>query len=418
MTSILAHDAVESPSPVEESLLILSYEESVSHNGLNTRMRGIARALAAQGKRVEIATPVYGGRARMTVTGPDGIRVHLIPVPDLLSKWRVPIVSRALSVICLTACIVRYLRRAKTRFAWIQSEQIYPFPAACLLARKWRARVILDDPSLLGRFVEEKLKRRRLLRPLLRRSVDTFENAAFRRAHCILCSSGRQAAEVSRRIRRAGTRVHRMCNGVDPAEFAVAPNGTTGNSIFFNASLPYYQNVAALRNLLKVFSHFEEQGFHDYSAVVVVNDAAALPPDLAGQIESNPRARLLSNQNSIVPWLQSCDFVLLPYEAGHTTTAGPRLKVFEALACGKIVLSTKEGLDEVGGCVDGRNVIVCADWLDMAHKTMDLIREGDTARKQAMRQEARRFVEIEYSWQTLVKAYEEIFETTTAKCQV
>ena len=146
---------------------------------------------------------------------------------------------------------------------------------------------------------------------------------------------------------------------------------------------------------------------------MVVNDAAAIASDLAATIESNPRVRLLSNQKSIVPWLQSCDFVLLPYEAGHTTTAGPRLKVFEALACGKIVLSTKEGLDEVAGCVDGRNVIVCSDWLDMARKTMALIPEGDTARKRMIRDEARRFVEAEYSWQSLTHAYEAIL-----KCQV
>jgi glycosyltransferase involved in cell wall biosynthesis len=145
----------------------------------------------------------------------------------------------------------------------------------------------------------------------------------------------------------------------------------------------------------------------------VVNDEASLPSDLAAAIRANSRVRLLSNQQSIVLWLQSCDLVLLPYEAGHMTTAGPRLKVFEALACGKIVLSTKEGLDEVVGCVDGKNVIVCSNWRDMARKAMALIQEGDTARKRTIREEARRFVEAEYSWLTLARAYEEVL-----KCEV
>jgi len=201
-----------------------------------------------------------------------------------------------------------------------------------------------------------------------------------------------------------------LCNGVDLREFTVSSNRGAENRIFFNCSLPYYQNTAALRNLLRVFAYFDEQGFGSYSAVVVVNDAAKLPSDCAAAIQANPRVRLLSNQKSIVLWLQSCDFVLLPYEAGHTTTAGPRLKVFEALACGKIVLSTKEGLDEVIGCVDGRNVILCSDWRDVARKTMALIQEGDTARKRMIRQEARRFVEAEYSWQTLARAYEEVLK--------
>jgi glycosyltransferase involved in cell wall biosynthesis len=403
--------AGDMPSPGDGSLLFISYEESSAHNGLNTRMNGIARALAARGRRVEIASPLYGGRARMTVTGRDGIRIHMIPVPDLLSRGRIPIVSRILSVICLTVCMVRHLRRIGARFAWIQAEQIYPFPAACLLAREWNAAVILDDPSRLGLFVEEKLKRRRILRPLLRKSVEALETSLFRRADCILCSSGRQAERIRRRIRASGTPVRRLCNGVDSEEFTVAAGVAAGNRVFFNCSVPYYQNTAALRNLLKIFSHFERQAFRDYSALVIVNDAAALPSDLAAAIRSNPRVRLLANQPSIVPWLQSCDLVLLPYEAGHTTTAGPRLKVFEALACGKIVLGTKEGLDEVAGCVDGGNVVFCSDWLDMADKTMALIREGDSARKRRMRDEARRFIEARYSWRSLAATYDSIRET-------
>lgn len=402
-----AADAEPPACAAAGAILFISYEPSSSHNGLNTRMNGIVHALAAQGRHVEIASPLYGGRARVTVTGRDGIRVHMIPVPDLLSKWRIPILSRILSVVCLTVCMVKRLRRIETRFAWIQAEQAYPFPAACLLAKEWGARVILDDPSLLGLFVEEKLKRRRILRPLLRRSVEAFETFLFKRADCILCSSNRQAQEIGRRTRGKRIQVRHLGNGVDPEEFTVAA-GAAQNRIFFNCSLPYYQNTAALRNLLKIFARFEEQTFRDYSALVVVNDAAALPPDVAAAIRSNPKVRLLSRQPSIVPWLQSCDLVLLPYETGHTTTAGPRLKVFEALACGKIVLGTKEGLDEVAGCVDGKNVVFCSDWLDMADKTMALIREGDSGRKRLIRDEARRFIESRYSWRNLAEAYDSI----------
>jgi len=409
-----AENIQEGPAPTEDPLLILTYEEPASHNGLNTRMRGLARALAARGRRVEIAAPVYGARTPQTSVDSDGIRLHLIPVPDLFTRGRIPIVTRALSVMCLTACLVRRLRQMETRYEWIQSEQIYPFLAAWWLARRWRSRVILDDPSLLGLFVEEKLQRHRVLRPLLRRGVDVFEKALFNRAHWVLCSSARQAAEIGTRVRGGATRVCRMGNGVDPQEFTSVPGDSPGNAIFFNCSVPYYQNTAALRNLLKIFAHFEEQGFRDYSAVVLVNDAAALPSDLAAAIRSHSRVRLRSNEKSIIPWLAGCDFVLLPYEAGHRTTAGPRLKVFEALACGKIILSTREGLDEVSGCIDGTNVIVCSDWRDMACKTMELIREGDSARKQKMRREARRLVEAEYSWGRLVKAYETIFDRGTA----
>jgi glycosyltransferase involved in cell wall biosynthesis len=390
------------------ALLIVSYEELSSHNGLNTRIKGIARELAAAGQRVEIAAPSYSGRKSEMPSHLAGIRVHTVPVPDLFSKWRIPIVTRALSVAFLTMCMVRRLRKSAGPFAWVQSEQVYPFLAACLLARKWKARVILDDPSLLGLFVEEKLRRRRVLRPLLKSAVERFETTLWRRADYILCSSQRTAGAIGKRVEGAKTKILRICNGVDLNEFTPGSSGGSGNRLFFNCSVPYYQNVAALRNFLKIVAHFEQKAFHNYSAIIAVNDAAALPPDAMHEIESNPRVRLLSNEKSLVPWLHESDLVLLPYEKGHLTTAGPRLKAFEAFACGKIVLGTREGFDEIPGCTDGQNVILCSDWLDMAGKTMGLITEGETPRKQRIRSEARTFAENEYSWQRLVKAYDPI----------
>ena len=396
----------ESDNRPDGALLMISYEELASHNGLNTRMKGIARELSAAGRRVEIAAPSYGGRELETSTSLAGIRIHTVPVPDLFSRWRIPIVTRALSVALLTLCMVRRLRKSAGPFAWVQSEQVYPFLAAWLLARRWQARVILDDPSLLGLFVEEKLRRRRVLRPLLKRAVERFETSLWRRADCILCSSQRTAGAIGRRVEGAKTTIVRICNGVDLNEFTVGPDGGPGNRLFFNCSVPYYQNVAALRNFLKIVAHFEREAFHNYSAIVAVNDATVLPPDVVHEIESNSRVRLLSNEKSLVPWLHASDLVLLPYEKGHLTTAGPRLKAFEAFACGKIVLGTSEGLDEIPGCIDGQNVILCSDWLDMAKKTMESISEGETPRKQKIRSEARQFAETEYSWQGLVKAYD------------
>ncbi len=394
--------------------MLVSYEELAAHNGLNTRIRGLVRALSAAGHRVEIAAPVYGRQSSASPADLDGIRVHTVPVPRPFPRWNIPIITRMVSVVFLTVALVRHLRRPPGRFAWVQSEQIYPFLACYLLARKWGAKVILDDPALQWLFVEEKLKRWRLAKWVVGKSVEAFEVALCKRADYILCSAERTARELGRRIEGAATRIRRLSNGVDLDEFPVDPDAGPGNRLFFNGSMPYYQNVAALRNFLKICAHFENQGFHDYSGIILVNDAAALPPDAVQAIATHPRLRLLSNQPSLAPWLHASDLVLLPYEKGHVTTAGPRLKVFEALACGKIILSTREGLDEIPGCVDGGNVILCSDWRDMAERTMELIAEGQSERKQALRRAARQLVESEYSWRSLVKAYEPLLGTPLA----
>jgi glycosyltransferase involved in cell wall biosynthesis len=284
---------------------------------------------------------------------------------------------------------------------------MYPFIASYMLARKWGARLIVDDPSLLGAFVGEKLKNWPLSGRLLRKVVEAFETLLYKRADCVICSSRRMIGRMRERL-GGSTVVCHLSNGVDLEEFTVSPNGGPGNRIFFNCSFPYYQNLAALRNLLRIVDYFDQHAFGNYSVLIIVNDATLVPADVMALIQPNPRVTLLSNQPSLVPWLHQCDLVLLPYEKGHFTTAGPRLKVFEALACAKVVLSTKEGIDGASGCVDGRNLIVCSDWQDMAAKTIDLISKASRHDIKNMGREARYLIESHYSWKRLVKVYEQI----------
>jgi len=394
-------------SGADGGVLIVSYEELSSHNGLNTRIKGIARALSAVGRHVEIASPSYSPRPGRPGSF-DGIRIHAVPMPDLFAKFRIPIVTRIVFVAFLTVCVIRHLGKSRNRFSLVQSEQLYPFIASYVLARKWGARLIVDDPSLLGAFVGEKLKNWPLSSRLLRKVVEAFEALLYKRADYIICSSQRMMGRMRRRLSGSKTVVCHLSNGVDLEEFTVSPNGGPGNRVFFNCSLPYYQNLAALRNILKIVDYFDKHAFGNYSVLVVVNDAALVPADIMGLIESNPRVTLSSNQPSVVPWLHQCDLVLLPYEKGHFTTAGPRLKVFEALACAKVVLSTKEGIDGVSGCVDGQNLIICSGWQDMAVKTIDLISNGRRHQMRTLGREARNLIQSHYSWKRLVKVYEQI----------
>jgi len=193
-----------SDSRPDESLLFISYEEFSAHNGLNTRMKGIARALAAGGRHVEIAAPACDGRATATPVEIDGIRVHTVPLPRLFSRGRIPVLSRALSVLALTVCMVRHFRASPDGFRHVQAEQVYPFMAAYLLARKWNATLILDDPSLLGLFVEEKLRHRWILRPLLKKAVERFETALWKRADCILFLAAHRRQDRRTSQRREG----------------------------------------------------------------------------------------------------------------------------------------------------------------------------------------------------------------------
>jgi glycosyltransferase involved in cell wall biosynthesis len=82
---------------------------------------------------------------------------------------------------------------------------------------------------------------------------------------------------------------------------------------------------------------------------------------------------------------------VVPLRAG----AGTRIKILEALALGKAVVSTSvgcEGLD----AVDGRDLLVADDPEEFARRVVHLLR--DPGRRRELGAHGRRLVESRYGW--------------------
>jgi sugar transferase (PEP-CTERM/EpsH1 system associated) len=100
--------------------------------------------------------------------------------------------------------------------------------------------------------------------------------------------------------------------------------------------------------------------------------------------------------NDVSPYYQESDIFVVPLRSG----GGTRLKILEAMALGRPVISTSvgcEGLD----VVDGQHLLIANDPKLFAEKTVQLIK--DKVLWERLVQNARALVENRYSWATIAE---------------
>ncbi|MHA1341269.1 MAG: glycosyltransferase [Promethearchaeota archaeon] len=395
---------------MSRKLLIISYEEFPSFIGLSSRIKGIAQSLIGCGFQLEIVAPCYSKKSKNHKIFLENLKIHRINMPNLFGRFQLPIISRLLFVLIYTIRVSGYYNKKKVEVSFVQSEQIYPFWSSYILGKKFKAEIILDEPTIFEDIIDHKLKKIKFIGYILKKLIKSFELIIYKMSNFIICSSEKTLFYVKNRI-NDNNKIYYIPNGVDINKFKFYKKNKFGNRIFFNCSLPYYQNIAALSNLIKIIKYFENNNFFNYFVQIIVNNKLLIPKELLDIMKSNDRVSILSGVNCLVPYIQKADMVVLPYERGHFSNAGPRIKTLEALACGKVVFSTLEGIDGLSGCIDGENIIICIDWIDMAKKIINIINSYDKTYKiNIIQNNARHFVEENYSWDKLVKAYDLILK--------
>lgn len=122
-----------------------------------------------------------------------------------------------------------------------------------------------------------------------------------------------------------------------------------------------------------------------------------------------PRTEALTSANVVVtgdvddirPYLAKAALCVVPLRSG----SGTRIKIFEAMAMGKAVVSTTMGAEGLP-VRHGENIILADDPADFAHHVIQLLR--DPPRRAQLGRAARQLVEQNYGWPSVAACFDQI----------
>lgn len=110
------------------------------------------------------------------------------------------------------------------------------------------------------------------------------------------------------------------------------------------------------------------------------------------------------------PYLADAAVYVVPLRMG----SGTRLKVLEAMAMGKAIVSTSRGVEGIA-LVPGRDALIADTPEDMARTVVALLRDPD--RRSALGHAARALAQSKYDWRQIIPAFERVYANPATRAQ-
>ena len=321
------------------------------------------------------------------------------PHPDLAFRYRAPALTRALE-------------------RWVREGAVAAIHIAGL-EMAWAVEGLLGRPSgerpvlVLDAFNAEYRLQARLFRAGLRHplrwpgalysgiqalKLRWYEAAVVRRADHVIAVSGPDARDLMA-LGRAHPPVV-ASNGVDTAFYR--PDVTSplllGEPAFvFTGSMDYRPNIDAVRWLAEAVWPRVRAALPEGRLWIV----GRRPAPTVRALAARPGIHVTGEVPDVRPYLAGATVYVAPLRAG----GGTRLKILEAMAMGKAIVSTPMGCDGLE-VVDGEHIWL-ADGEAFAEAMIALAR--DPARRAALGAAARRLAVARYDWEHTLAPLEALY---------
>jgi sugar transferase (PEP-CTERM/EpsH1 system associated) len=231
--------------------------------------------------------------------------------------------------------------------------------ACYALHRSWDEHKVFDTHNCLSIMAGEMATQASSwLRPVYQREtslLDRVERAVCSQMDAVLACSQDEAAAFSR-LGAAGVVV--APNGVDCRHFQKLPAvAEEPGTIVFTGAMGYFPNADAAtylcRDVLPNLTDLDPQP----KVYLVGKD----PPPAVQALHNGQSVLVTGRVDDIRPYLQRATLVVVPLRYG----AGTRLKILEAFAMGKPVVSTYKGAEGIPA-IDGEEILLAGDSLELA----------------------------------------------------
>jgi len=237
-------------------------------------------------------------------------------------------------------------------------------------------------------------------RPLLAvewRKMRRYEARACRRSTVTIAVSETDRARLA-----AGAPSASVCavpTGVDVAYFAPNGRAEVPGHLVFTGSMDWYPNEDAIVYLLETILPLVRREMSGVSLTIAGRNPSPRVLRAAGQAG----VKITGTVDDIRPYIAEAAVYVVPLRVG----GGTRLKIFEALAMAKAVVSTPIGAEGLP-LQPGEHFLRAEDPAEFARAVTSLLR--DPARRRALGAAGRRLVEERYSWARVAREFE-------AKCE-
>jgi sugar transferase (PEP-CTERM/EpsH1 system associated) len=127
------------------------------------------------------------------------------------------------------------------------------------------------------------------------------------------------------------------------------------------------------------------------------------PPPRLMSLAEDPAVTLTGYVDDVKPYIAGAAVYAVPLRIG----GGTRLKIMEAMALGKAIVSTSLGCEGYP-VTSGRELLITDTPQDFARRVVELL--GNARRREELGRAGRRFVEERYDWRAIVPRLERVYE--------
>lgn len=235
---------------------------------------------------------------------------------------------------------------------------------------------------------------RRQLYALQYRRMLRYEGRALARFDRVLAVSDTDAETFARLYPgvRAGE-IDVIPTGVDTEYFAPAAREPSSASLVFTGSMDWLPNEDAMRWFCGEVLPLVRAGIPDVQLSIV----GRAPTAAVSKLAESPGIHVTGRVDDVRPYIRDAALFIVPLRIG----GGTRLKIFEAMAMAKAVVSTTVGAEGLP-LVHGRDLLLADDAHAFAQSIVTLLR--DPMRRRALARAAHALVAERFDWSSVARA--------------
>ena len=244
----------------------------------------------------------------------------------------------------------------------------------------------------------------------VRRALLAAEWRRMRRYEARACRLARLTIAVSEADRALlaanapGADIRAIPTGVDAAYFH--PNGSAEKpaQLVFTGSMDWYPNEDAIIHFMDAILPQLRRRVPGLTVAVVGRN----PSERLKTAGAAKGVQVTGTVDDVRPYVAEAAVYVVPLRVG----GGTRLKIFEALAMGKAVVSTSVGAEGLP-LTPGEHFVQADSPDDFARAVLSLLE--DAPRRRALGEAGRRLVEARYSWEQIGRQFERLCEEVASR---